>query len=259
MSTTATATPVAASGLEKETYHEFALESVTRVTHNVKLFRFHLPEGSCLGLPPGRHLQLKFTDAEGKDVRRPYTPISPNSAMGYFELLIKIYPQGKMTQHLDTLAAGDTMLVRGPTGLMEWSENMYSHITLIAGGTGITPCIQVIRAVLDNPRDVTELVLIFSNTSEDDILALDTLKELAHDKQPQLRIVWVVSRPKDPDSLPSAWVNTRISEQLLRDKLPPPGTERMRICLCGPAEMIKGMVSLLEEKIGYPSDSIFRF
>ena len=36
----------------------------------------------------------------------------------------------------------------------------------MAGGTGITPMLQVIDAVLDNKADKTKLSLVFANTTE---------------------------------------------------------------------------------------------
>jgi ferredoxin-NADP reductase len=41
---------------------------------------------------------------------------------------------------------------------------------MIAGGTGITPMYQVAAAILKDPRDRTQLSLIFGNLTEDDIL-----------------------------------------------------------------------------------------
>jgi cytochrome-b5 reductase len=44
---------------------------------------------------------------------------------------------------------------------------------MIAGGTGITPMLQLIREMLQNPDESIELRLIFANQSEDDILLRD--------------------------------------------------------------------------------------
>ena len=41
---------------------------------------------------------------------------------------------------------------------------------MIAGGSGITPMLQVIAAVLDDPDDDTELALLYANHTEGDIL-----------------------------------------------------------------------------------------
>ena len=56
---------------------------------------------------------------------RPYTPTSSDEDLGHMDLVVKIYPAnthpkfpegGKMTQYLESLAIGDTIDVRGPSG-----------------------------------------------------------------------------------------------------------------------------------------------
>lgn len=49
----------------------------------------------------------------------------------------------------------------------------------IAGGTGITPMLQVASEVLKNPDDKTEVSLIFGNLTEDDILLRKHIDQLA--------------------------------------------------------------------------------
>ncbi len=76
---------------------------------------------------------------------------------------------GKMSQHLDRLALGDTIEVKGPVGHMVYEgRGAYTlnrkprttrSISLIAGGTGITPCWQVLRTVLADPEDTTKVSL----------------------------------------------------------------------------------------------------
>ena len=55
---------------------------------------------------------------------------------------------------------------------------------MIAGGTGITPILQVIKAVLRDLEDKTKLSLIFGNLSKDDILLYEELKAMARDHRP---------------------------------------------------------------------------
>ena len=43
-------------------------------------------------------------------------------------------------------------------------------VSMIAGGSGITPMLQVITAVLADPNDDTELALLYANHTEGDIL-----------------------------------------------------------------------------------------
>ena len=42
-------------------------------------------------------------DGSKKFVMRPYTPTSPKDAKGYFDLVVKVYEQGKMSKHFGEL------------------------------------------------------------------------------------------------------------------------------------------------------------
>lgn len=76
-------------------------------------------------------------------VQRAYTPVSLADQKGHFDIILKIYPKGVMGQHVDHMAIGDKIKVRGPHGSMNYSPNMKKHIGMIAGGSGITPMLQV--------------------------------------------------------------------------------------------------------------------
>lgn len=83
-----------------------------------------------------------------------------------------------MSQYLDSLSIGDTVLCRGPSGKVEYCgqglfrikepgkpqrERVARQVGLIAGGTGITPILQILRAVLKDTEDDTEVSLLFAN------------------------------------------------------------------------------------------------
>jgi cytochrome-b5 reductase len=82
-----------------------------------------------------------------------------------------------------TLVVGQTIKVRGPKGAMVYTPNMVRHFGMIAGGTGITPMLQIIRAVIRGrpTGDKTEIDLIFANVNPDDILLREDLDQLAKD------------------------------------------------------------------------------
>lgn len=82
---------------------------------------------------------------------RPYTPVWPLSKTheyGYISsdhlcLLVKSYPNGKLSSHLCSLQCGDTIEVSRPQGTFEcWASK--TSIILLAAGTGITPMIPII-------------------------------------------------------------------------------------------------------------------
>ncbi|KAB2024119.1 hypothetical protein ES319_D06G065100v1 [Gossypium barbadense] len=185
--------------LKSDKWLEFKLQDTARVSHNTHLFRFSFDPSAKLGLDVASCILTRAPlgqDAEGKTkyVIRPYTPISDPDAKGYFDLLIKVYPEGKMSQHFASLKPGDVVEVKGPIEKLRYSPNMKKHIGMIAGGTGITPMLQVIEAILKNPDDKTQVSLLYANVSPDDILLKQKLDILAA-SHPNLKVFYTVDNP----------------------------------------------------------------
>ncbi|TMS39991.1 hypothetical protein L596_006434 [Steinernema carpocapsae] len=154
--------------VDPDTKYALPLREKHIVSHDTRKFVFALPsEEHVLGLPTGQHIYLS-AKVDGKLVVRPYTPISSDDDHGFVELMIKVYfknthekfPEGgKMSQHLESMQIGDTIDFRGPSGLIVYKGNgtfavrpdkkseiairKFDHIGMIAGGTGITPMLQI--------------------------------------------------------------------------------------------------------------------
>jgi len=236
------------------------------VTHNTRRFRIALQtKDTIFGLPIGNHIMLRFFDENGEEVIRPYTPTSSKKDVGYFEIVVKIYPQGKMGQYLDHLAIGDMIDVRGPTGPMNYDRP--SHITfrrlhkstsfnfktmnMIAGGTGLTPMYQVIQCVISNPTDHTKVKMIYGNISEDDILCQDDLEKMR--RVVNVDIVFTLDKP------PSEWNEESgyVTSQMIGKYLAPPEEEPVNL-ICGPPPMMRAIKTTLQ-KMGYPKDRVLSF
>lgn len=82
-----------------QAFKPLTLTRVDELTHNTKRFVFGLPDARMrLGLPTGQHITFLAKDGDGKDVYRPYTPTTDDDTIGAVEFVIKLYPQGKMSQ-----------------------------------------------------------------------------------------------------------------------------------------------------------------
>lgn len=68
---------------------------------------------------------------------------------------------------------------------------------LLAGGTGITPMLQLVRHITRDPDDSTEMSLLFANQSEDDILLKNELEEVAKTHPTQFKLWYTVDRPQE--------------------------------------------------------------
>lgn len=164
-------------------------------------YRFGLPtENSILGLPIGQHISiganLAQPDGTTKEIVRSYTPISGDHQPGHFDLLIKSYPTGNISKHMAGLGVGQTIRVRGPKGAFVYTPNMVRHFGMIAGGTGITPMLQIIRAIIRgrDAGDRTEIDLIFANVTPQDILLMEDLDALAAEDK-GFRVHYVLDKP----------------------------------------------------------------
>ena len=140
-------------------------------------------------------------EGQPKEVVRSYTPISSDDNAGYFDLLIKTYPQGNISMHMSKLLLGQTMKVKGPKGAMVYTPNLVRHFGMIAGGTGITPMLQIIRAIIKGRptrggNDITKVDLIFANVNFEDILLKDDLDALAKQDQ-RFNVHYVLNNPPE--------------------------------------------------------------
>ena len=146
-----------------------------------------------------------------------------------------------MTQYLDNMKIGDTILVSGPKGRFNYEKNKYNKLGMIAGGTGITPMLQVIEEILKHPDDKTEIALLYGNLTEQDIILRDRLEELAR-KHSQFTLYHVLNEP------PANWTQGVgfITQEMIEKYLPPVG-EKMNILMCGPPPMLGAMKSHLEK------------
>lgn len=97
-----------------------------------------------------------------------------------------------------SLIVGQTIKVKGPKGAMVYSPNMVRQFGMIAGGTGITPMLQIIRAIIRGRAsgDKTEVDLIFANVGAEDILLKEDLDMLAKENK-GFRVHYVLNNPPE--------------------------------------------------------------
>ncbi|GIK00085.1 hypothetical protein Aspvir_004100 [Aspergillus viridinutans] len=248
--------------LNPKDYKTLPLVQKDLLAPNVYRFVFQLPSATdIVGLPVGQHVAIKAV-VNGQSVSRSYTPTSNNLDRGYLELVIKCYPDGLLTgQYLANLQVGEKVHFRGPKGAMKYRRNLCRKIGMIAGGTGITPMYQLIRAICEDDRDTTEISLVYANRSVGDILLREELEAFARRYPKQFRIYYML------DIAPENWRygTGYVTPEVMAARLPKPAADT-KIFLCGPPGMInaakKGLVSLGFEApsaVGKMTDQIFCF
>ncbi|KAL8159690.1 hypothetical protein V2J09_001227 [Rumex salicifolius] len=240
--------------LDPKRFNEFKLIRKTQLNHNTARFRFALPTpNSILGLPVGQHVRCRGKDKEGKEIARPYTPITLDSDRGYFELVVKMYPAGRMSHHFREMRIGDYLAVKGPVGRFKYRPKQAKFLGMLAGGSGITPMFQVTRAILENPKDETKIHLIYANVTVNDILLKEELDGFAQQYPDRFKVHYVLSQP------PENWNGGagHINKAMIQKHCPQPGSD-VQILKCGPPAMNKAMTNHLNE-LGYTPVMQFDF
>ena len=248
--------------LEPKDFKELPLVAKQQLAPNVYRFVFALPgPRDVIGLPIGQHVAIKAT-VNGQSVSRSYTPTSNNNDRGVLELVIKCYPDGLLTgKYLANLKVGDKVLFRGPKGAMKYRRGICRRIGMIAGGTGITPMYQLIRAICEDEKDTTEISLIYANRTEEDILLRKELEKFARAYPKNLKLWYMLDQPSQGWKYGKGYV----TPQVMKERLPAPSPDT-KIMLCGPPGMInasKKALSILGFEAPGPvpkmTDQIFCF
>jgi NAD(P)H-flavin reductase len=194
-----------------------------------------------------------------------------------------------MSQHLASMQIGDTIDMRGPVGgknrhtatvnldkpqltrsshtFAEFEylgvgkfkiNDMPHHVTkfnMVAGGTGITPCYQVIDEILRSPSDTTQISLIFACNDVNDLLCRSTLDRWAKEHPDRFAVTYILASPTE-----STWQGPRgfVNLELFKDKFFPPNDD-VFILMCGPPIMLERACYPNFEKLGFDTERMFGF
>jgi len=144
-------------------------ETVTMVKHYTeRLFRFRITRPASFRFRSGEFVMIGLPNAE-KPVFRAYSIASPSwdEEIEFFSIKV---PGGPLTEHLQKIKVGDTVLMRKkPTGTLVLDALLPGkRLYLLSTGTGVAPFASLIRdpetyekfeevVLIQTCRDVAEL------------------------------------------------------------------------------------------------------
>lgn len=249
---------VAVQNAESQVPREFPVpagcfaEKVVSVTHFTdRLFSFRITRPQSFRFRSGEFVMIGLPNAE-KPVFRAYSIASPawDDELEFYSIKV---PDGPLTQHLQKIQPGDTILMRQkPTGtLVVDALTPAKRLWLIATGTGIAPFASLIRdpetyekfeeIVLTNScRDVADLAYgdnLVANIKDDPLIGEFT--------EGRLRYVAATTREQSPVM---GRITARIADgSLFRDLgVEPFNAATDRVMICGSMEMLKDVKALVE-------------
>ncbi|XP_026562926.1 NADH-cytochrome b5 reductase-like isoform X1 [Pseudonaja textilis] len=246
------------SDLTPEIFMAFIIRSVTQLTEDTYQYTFKLPGNSSLGLSLGQHIVLRGV-VNGLEVQRAYTPITPVNAEGFFEVLIKCYKTGLMSQYIKSWKTGDTIFWRGPFGAFPYTANQYGELLMLASGTGIAPMLPIIQYITENEDDETFVTLIGCFRTFENIYMKALLQEQS--RFWNIRTFYVLSQEQSLKNLPWSFREIahlgRINENLIKSMV---NTCRRKpfVLVCGSVTFNEDMEKCLKA-IGFEKESYFIF
>ena len=137
-------------------------------------------------------------------------------------------------------------------------------------GTGITPMIQALHAILgDGPKDqqsaTEEVTLLYGSRNSDDILGGEMLQHWAGTHSDKFNYIDVLSN--EPAESEYDGERGFIDKEKILKYLPPPSDDDVIIFVCGPPIMYKLLCGPRDEteitgilgELGYTSDQVYKF
>ncbi|KAH9260192.1 hypothetical protein BASA81_001361 [Batrachochytrium salamandrivorans] len=221
------------------------------LSQNVFEFKLeYAPATLALDLPVCKHVCVFAKDDQDKEFSRKYTPT--RHGPGWFQLIVKIDKTGKMGKALDLVRVGDTMQVAGPVGLEEYlghgrfkvaNQRQFTHLLLIAGGTGLTPFLQLVRTILRNSeKDSTNIHLLSCNSTLQDVFLRKELENLQHCFPERFHVWFTISQPPS-----SSWPYSvgRISHELIQNQYANLPQATTLVSICGPPAFLDAAQSAI--------------
>src|SRR5260370_21943660 len=100
-----------------------------------------------MGHRAGQHVDVRLPADDGYQVERSYSIASPPEEQPHVTLTVERLDDGEVSPYLvEELRVGDKLELRGPVGgYFVWEASMGGPLLLVAGGSGIVPCMAILR------------------------------------------------------------------------------------------------------------------
>jgi len=232
---------------EKKTF-EFEAEviEVLERTKDVKSFRFKRSEEACF--TAGQYFML-FIDVSGEEKCKPFSFSSAPTEKEYIEFTKRL-TGSDFSNALDKLKKGDTVRIKMPFGSFSLTSAGSGKVAFLSGGIGITPVRSICKDATD--RSLSEdIVLIYGNSSEDEIVFKDDLSGMEQ-ANPNLKVIYTLTCT----DAPAEWKGCcGFIDKVMIEKEMPDFNERM-FYVCGSPYMVKCLVASLKDELKIPDDRI---
>lgn len=219
-------------------------------TPSTKTYRLRRLDGPLPPFRPGQYVNL-YVRVDQVHTSRPYS-LSSAPGAELLELTVRDNPEGFVAPWLlEHLGVGDVIETSGPEGGFFYEPLIHGReLVFLAGGSGITPFMSMLRAWAAGAQDPPEVHLIYGNRSPEDVIFGVELSDLDR-KSPWLTMDLVISEP--PEGYPG--LTGLLDAELIGDRIGAVADKRYFVC--GPGAMYDLCAAALSE-LGVPRYRIKR-
>lgn len=243
--------PSCVDGIHKLT---LSVSSIRHETDTAVAITFDSMNGKTIAFKAGQYVTLtKWIDGEA--VTRCYS-ICESPSSGKLSVGVKRVDQGVMSNFLNNdLKVGDELTVAGPFGDFIYEPTKVDGsrvLTLIAGGSGITPVLAIAKTALERGSE-KRVHLIYANRSIADVMFSHELDKLLLAYPDRFRLTAVYELPHSGWEGLTGYLD---AEKLLELLATSEQSEKGCFFICGPAIM-KEIVTRTLETMDVSEQQIF--
>ncbi len=166
------------------------------LSKDTKLFRFISvkPDKPLAPFRAGQYIGL-IVEINGVRTSRPFSLVSSPNQLSYYELAVKRKENGFVSNYLiDKIKIGDILEATEPLGDLYYNQIFHGkNLVFIAGGSGITPFISMLRNITEFNLKLN-IWLFFGCLTEEDILFRTELDNI-QSRRPNIKIRYILSEP----------------------------------------------------------------
>jgi ring-1,2-phenylacetyl-CoA epoxidase subunit PaaE len=220
-------------------FHSLKVAGIVAETAEANSIRFEIPLElrEAFAFRAGQHLTLRAI-IDGEEVRRNYS-LCTAPAEGDWMVTVKRIGGGLFSNWVgDRLKAGDTIEVMVPHGSFttEFDARNKRHLVGIAGGSGITPVMSLVRTLLREEPN-SRFTLLYGNRDSSSIIFLEALAALKDKHLGRLEIYHFLDAEEQDIEL----FNGMLNRERLEEAIPALVQDAAEVdgwFICGPGPMM---------------------
>ncbi len=237
-------------------FHPLKIAEIVPETAEANSIRFEIPPElrDAFAFKAGQHLTLRAT-IDGDEVRRNYSLCTAPDDQDWM-VTVKRIGGGLFSNWVgDRLEAGDTIDVMVPHGSFttEFDADNRRHLVAIAGGSGITPVLSLIKTLLSKEPQ-SRFTLLYGNRDSSSVIFLEALAGLKDKHLERLEIFHFLDAEEQDIELFNGMLDRARCDEAI-SALIPDAADVDGWFICGPGPMMDSAEGALLDR-NIPKDRI---